>query len=317
LCKLKTSPKGDSVLLGMAMLVSTLQATLTFCHVVNGNHKFSVKTLKGQICGDLKSPVTEAWLNLDLSSLDLDCVHRFNQPGLHLKDLYYGCIVYDIVSPLPKTDKDHKKFMDDQINLLCGSVDAASHSPQHVCIVTNMSTPPLPLQSVAAFHLWHEGDLYYNWSAAGLATSDNTKLHAITDGICQAYNVGLEDICQVHGFSNSSNVLCLTMDTSHHLGQHLSLSICKVLVPWLQQYPNNTVHFHHTTDGMDLEDHQLAHILAILTCVEAGSTPVISAKFARHRVVTQMLDGWNSLFQSKKYISSNLEEGHLSHPNPC
>jgi hypothetical protein len=43
-------------------------STLKF---VNRNHKFSVKTLKSQICGDLKSPVTEAWINLDLLSLDL------------------------------------------------------------------------------------------------------------------------------------------------------------------------------------------------------------------------------------------------------
>jgi hypothetical protein len=177
----------------------------------------------------LKSPVTEAWLNLDFSSLDLDPINRFNQPGLHPKDLYHGHIVYDIVSSLPKVDKDHKKFMADQINLLHSSVDAASHSPQHVYIVTDTSTPPLPLQSVAAFHLWHEGDLYDNWSAAGLATSDNSKLQAITDGICQAYNVGLEDTCQVHVFSNSANTLHLTMGASHHLGQHMSLSICKVL----------------------------------------------------------------------------------------
>jgi hypothetical protein len=96
------------------------------------------------------------------------------------------------------------------------------------------------------------------------------------------------------------------MDTSHHLGQHLSLSICKVLVPWLQCHPNNSVHFYHITAGVDLEDHQLAHILATLTCVEMGSVPVISAEFARHRAVTQMLEGWNSLFQSKKYIRSNF-----------
>jgi hypothetical protein len=181
----------------------------------------------------LKSPITEAWLNLDFSSLDLDPVNRFNQPGLHLKDLYHGHIVYDIVSSLPKTDKDHKKFMADQINLLHGSVDVASHSPQHVCIVTDMSTPPLPLQSVAAFCLWHEGDLYNDWSAASLAMSDDAKVQAIMDGICQAYEVGLEDICQVHVFSDSMNALCLMMVMSHHLGQHLSLSICKVLVPWL------------------------------------------------------------------------------------
>jgi hypothetical protein len=154
----------------------TLQASHAFHRLVDGDHKFSVETLKGRIRGDLKSPITEAWLNLDLSSLDLDPVNRFNQPGLRRKDLYHGHIIYDIVSPLPKTDKDHKKFMADRINLLCGSVDAASHPPQHICIVTDTSTPSLPLQSVAAFHLWHEGDLYDNWSAASLSMSDNAEL---------------------------------------------------------------------------------------------------------------------------------------------
>jgi hypothetical protein len=153
-----------------------LQASHTFCRLIDRDHKFSVETLKGQIQGDLKSPITEAWLNLDFSSLDLDPVNRFNQPGLRPKDLYHGCIVYDIVSSPPKTDKDHKKFMADQINLLHSSFNAASHSPQRICIVTDMSTPSLPLQSVVAFRLWHEGYLYNDWSAAGLATSDNAKL---------------------------------------------------------------------------------------------------------------------------------------------
>jgi hypothetical protein len=40
-----------------------LQATHTFCHLIDGDHNFSVKTLKGQIHGDLKSPITKAWLN--------------------------------------------------------------------------------------------------------------------------------------------------------------------------------------------------------------------------------------------------------------
>jgi hypothetical protein len=90
-----------------------LQASHAFCRLVDGDHKFSVKTLKCQIREDLKSPITEAWLNLYFSSLDLDPVNRFNQPGLCPKDLYHGCIVYDIISSLPKTDKDHKKFMAD------------------------------------------------------------------------------------------------------------------------------------------------------------------------------------------------------------
>jgi hypothetical protein len=283
-----------------------LQASHTFRRLVDRDHKFSVKTLKGQIWGDLKSPITEAWLNLDFSSQDLDPVNGFNQPSLRPKDLYHGRIVYDIVSSPPKTDKDHEKFMANQINLLHGSVDVASHSPQCICIVTDTSTPSLPLQSVVAFCLWHEGDLYNNWSAAGLAMSDDAELRAIADSIRQVYNVGLEDVCQVHVFSDSANMLCLTMDTSHHSGQHLSLSICKVLVPWLQHHPNNSIHFHHITAGVELEDHQLAHILATSTRVEAGSVPVISANFMRRRAVTRMLEGWNSLFQSKKYIGSNF-----------
>jgi hypothetical protein len=122
-----------------------LQASHALRRLVDRDHEFSVKALKGQIWGDLKSPITQAWLNLDFSSLDLDPVNKFNQPGLCPKDLYHGCIVYDIVSSLPKTNKDHKKFMADWINLLHGSLNAASHSPQHICIVTDTSTPPLPL----------------------------------------------------------------------------------------------------------------------------------------------------------------------------
>jgi hypothetical protein len=88
-----------------------LQASHAFHRLVDRDHKFFFETLKGQIHGDCKSPITEAWLNLDFSSLDLDPVNRFNQPGLCPKDLYHRCIVYDIVSSPPKTDKDYKKFM--------------------------------------------------------------------------------------------------------------------------------------------------------------------------------------------------------------
>jgi hypothetical protein len=37
-----------------------LQASHAFHRLVDGDHKFSVETLKGRIQGDLKSPVTEA-----------------------------------------------------------------------------------------------------------------------------------------------------------------------------------------------------------------------------------------------------------------
>jgi hypothetical protein len=46
------------------------------------------------------------------------------------------------------------------------------------------------------------------------------------------------------------------------------------------------ISIHHITAGVELEDHQLAHILATSTRVKAGSAPVISANFARCGAVT-------------------------------
>jgi hypothetical protein len=164
----KTSPVGAAeTLAGMPLIhlhvkklvecghvcTHMLQASHAFCRLVNRDHKFSIKTLRGQICGDLKSPITEAWLNLDFSSLDLDPVNRFNQPGLCPKDSYHGRIVYDIASSLPKAGKDHKKFIADWINLLHISVDVASHCPQckgnpHFCC----RLPTTPAPSAAGSH---------------------------------------------------------------------------------------------------------------------------------------------------------------------
>jgi hypothetical protein len=44
-------------------------------------------------------------------------------------------------------------------------------------------------------------------------------------------------------------------------------------------HPNNCVHFHHITPGAELEDHQLAHILATWTCVKVGGALVISRRY--------------------------------------
>jgi hypothetical protein len=165
------------------------------------------------------SPITEAWRNLGISSVDLDPVHRFAQPGIHPRDLFPGRIVLDIVKPPDKADKDHKEFMAEWNRHLAREVDAASHSPQHVCIITDTSTPPLPLQSVAAYRVWQEGDLYTDWRAAGLSMSDDAKLQAIAARVDQAYDIGLENTRQLHVFSDSTNALRLCMDASHHSGQ--------------------------------------------------------------------------------------------------
>ena len=182
----------------------------------------------------------------------------------------------------------------------------ASNSPDKVCIVTDASSPPLPLQSVSACRVWHWGDLYDDWTAAGLSTSDDSELQAIALGITQATSIGLDIIKEIHVFSDSTNALRHCMDASHHSGQFASISISEKLVPWFQLHPDTSLHLHHISDGVEIEDHQLVHLLATSTRVEAGGAPVISADFARREAVTRMLNSWNTLFRTSKYIGSNF-----------
>lgn len=86
-------------------------------------------------------------------------------------------------------------------------VDAASHSPWSVCIVTDVPTPPTPLQSIAVYHNWHTGDLYKDWFAASLSMSDDAELRAIAEGLKQAADIRLGDIHDIHVFSDSMNAL--------------------------------------------------------------------------------------------------------------
>jgi hypothetical protein len=81
-----------------------LQASHAFCRLVDRDHKFSVVALKGQICGDLKSPITEAWLNLDLSSLDLDPVNRFCKGNPH-----FCCCYHSPTIPAPLAAGSHTR----------------------------------------------------------------------------------------------------------------------------------------------------------------------------------------------------------------
>jgi hypothetical protein len=110
----KTSPRGAAETLAGILLIHlhvqklvershvhtrSLQATHAFRRLVDGDHKYSVKSLQHQIKGNLVSPITEAWRNLGISSVNLDPVHRFAQPGIRPKDLFPGRIVLDIVKP--------------------------------------------------------------------------------------------------------------------------------------------------------------------------------------------------------------------------
>jgi hypothetical protein len=93
----KTSPIGAAeTLTGVPPIHLHVKKLVEWSHIctrtLQASHAFQ-RLVEGQIQGDLKSPITQAWLNLDLSSLDLDPVNRFNQPGLRPRDLYHRHIV--------------------------------------------------------------------------------------------------------------------------------------------------------------------------------------------------------------------------------
>jgi hypothetical protein len=99
--------------------------------------------------------------------------------------------------------------------------------------ITDASTPPLPLRSVAAYRVWQEGDLYTDWCAAGLSTSDDAELQAIAAGVDQAYDKGAEaqvaaasllggcaTTHRVEGLNPSHNMLPKTCDTEYGVIDH-------------------------------------------------------------------------------------------------
>lgn len=82
---------------------------------------------------------------------------------------------------------------------------------------------------------------------------------------------GWEGIVAIHIFSDSVNALKGVFDATHHSGQSASLSVCEPLVPWLQENAGRSVHLHHVTKGMELEEHELVHLHATSIWVEAGA----------------------------------------------
>src|SRR5215216_7428824 len=112
-----------------------------------------------------------------------------SQPGRRPKDRFPRRIAFDIPPPPPKDKKERADYIKERKVTLDAALFASSYNKERICIVTDASCPPLPLQSVAFYRVWHDGDLYEDWSAAGLATSDDAELQAIARGICKG-NLG-------------------------------------------------------------------------------------------------------------------------------
>jgi hypothetical protein len=81
--------------------------------------------------------------------------------------------------------------------------------------------------------------------------------------------------------------------------------IIETLALWLEESPLWSLTLHHITNGVELDDHELAHMTCMGIHAEAGGNPLISADRAR-KDIDHMIIGWRDLFQSKKYISNSF-----------
>jgi hypothetical protein len=162
------------------------------------------------------------------------------------------------------------------------------------------------MQAVACWRIWHNGNFTEDWQAVSLCTSDDAELHAIAGGASAIREYNLDEIQEIHIYSDSTNALNLAFDASHHSGQIESLTIIETLAPWLEESPLRSLTLHHITNGVELDDHELAHMTCTGIRAEAGGNPTISADKARKDAIDRMINGWRDLFQSKKYIGNSF-----------
>jgi hypothetical protein len=115
-----------------------LQATHIFCCLVNGDHKFSIKTLS---IGSIKLACAPRVYTMGTSSTILYYVHpRWTR--ITRNSWMTGSTCFVAVLMWPPTHPAHPS--------------ACALSLTHLSLL-------YPLQSVATSCLWHEGDLYGDW----------------------------------------------------------------------------------------------------------------------------------------------------------
>ena len=91
----------------------------------------------------------------------------------------------------------------------------------------------------------------------------------------------------------------------HHLGQESSLLALDTLLSWLRE-PGNQIIYHLITPGVTVADHNLCHIQATSTKVEAGGNPYISADRAKRDSDSHAQAEWETLFLKPAYQGNHF-----------
>ena len=140
----------------------------------------------------------------------------------------------------------------------------------------------------------------------GHSTPDDSELMALGHAVNRISNEVLNNVGEVHLFTDSLNAVTMALDCSHHSAQLGSLLFVDQLCVWLNGSADHTLVLHHVTKSVVFELLELVHLFATSIKVEVGRGPVHTAAFARKQLTSDMLEAWDSMSQVTNHIGHNF-----------
>ena len=186
------------------------------------------------------------------------------------------------------------------------SFATASNTPDQIAVVCNMFKLALPLQAVAAWHVWRfSGQIHKMWHAGGLGMSDDVELLAMLQVVIWTSDL-LPQLVEVHIYSDSLKAIHWLFGALNHSSMDCLLAALWAIHPWLDGAPDMKVFLHYIHKDMGLDAHSLVHLFTTSTWMEAGGAPECTFDSARAAFTLAMLMDWNLLLWNVKYTDHNF-----------
>jgi len=172
--------------------------------------------------------------------------------------------------------------------------------------VCDASVPKLPLQAVSGWFI-HQGgtEIERDWVTAGLATSDDAELTAVSMGVISASEKLGEDFnlaSSIHIYFDSINAFNRATDCSAHSGQTWSVALIEVIGSWLMAFPDVSLVLHHVPKDAEWTPHFRVHKYVMALRVEAGRAPLRTVGYAYKSLTDDMLKSWGEQSLKLSYI---------------
>ena len=239
------------------------------------------------------------------------CAHTADpvlSPGLRVRDLFADQLTCKFSSVGDRSKEEHAKALKARRKVLDVAFRGASSAPDSIALVCNVLVPlsHSSLQAVAAWDIWKEGKcIARDWTAVGLATSDDAESAAVAGAVASIRHL-VGELSSTHAFTDPENTMKHFADTSLHSAVQQSETVLDVLYPWWEENPDTTVVLHHVPDSVGFQEHNLVHMRITTIWTEAGSALVRTYDFARRAITANMLSSWKCLAQVKKFIGASF-----------